>query len=256
MTRDKRQETKFFILPTIFPWEPLYGQKLLNFRLSLEFCNPVAFVTMEFEESRYDRRNAKEKEYLIDDLKDEVSYLKEKNKQYKFREEGFENEMDAVTLEIDNLKRELDFSRKESMETKDILAEMENLENEELEVLEIKHKNALKDLAKKEGREKEFIRAKSISDQVLQTMKEETKKLELEINELPEKVFKDEVTELNLKYDLLKAEAEKDKEYIVILKCEVDNLQLENEENKMIIQTIKEEKKVMKDKLDMKDFGA
>ena len=52
---------------------------------------------MEFEESRYDRRNAKEKEYLIDDLKDEVSYLKEKNKQYKFREEGFENEMEAVT---------------------------------------------------------------------------------------------------------------------------------------------------------------
>ena len=58
----------------------------------------MAFVTMEFEESRYDRRNAKEKEYLIDDLKDEVSYLKEKNKQYMFREEGFENEMEAVVL--------------------------------------------------------------------------------------------------------------------------------------------------------------
>ena len=49
-------------------------------------------------------------------------------------------------------------------------------------------------------------------------------------------------------------EAEKDKEYIVILKCEVDNLQFVNEENKMIIQTIKEEKKVMKDKLDMTDL--
>ena len=144
-------------------------------------------------------------------------------------------------------------------ELRDILEGVESMENEELEHLEIKHKSALEDIAKKEEREKEFARVKSISNQVIQGMKEQIKKLEFEVNEsnsvkeVSDNISKREIMEANLKYDLLKVEEVKYKESIVILENKVENLQLVNEENQILNQNIIEEKKVMKDKLDMMD---
>ena len=141
---------------------------------------------------------------IIDDMKDEIKYLKQKVKEYNYRENEFENEMDAVTLENKNLKREFAKSRQELKESRDILEDMKNMENEELEHLEIKHKSALEDIAKKEEREKEFARVKSISNQVIQGMKEQIKKLEFEVNEsnsvkeVSDNISRREIMEANL----------------------------------------------------------
>ena len=44
---------------------------------------------------------------IIDDLKDEVKFLKQKIKEYKDREEGFETEMDTVTCENEIVKKRI-----------------------------------------------------------------------------------------------------------------------------------------------------
>ena len=111
---------------------------------------------------------------IIDDLKDEIKYLKQKIKDYKYREEEFENEMDSATLENKNLKMELAKSREELKESRDFL--MKQLENEELGILEIKHKSTLETLAKKDDIEKEYLCSKSISEKVINTLKEENSK--------------------------------------------------------------------------------
>ena len=111
---------------------------------------------MEYEKSRCDRRDAFDKDDLIEDLKDEVNYLKKKIKLYKCSEEEFENEMNVVESENKILKKELDETKREMNEAKDILKETESLENMEIEELEIKQniangiiqklKNEVKDL--------------------------------------------------------------------------------------------------------------
>ena len=45
---------------------------------------------------------------IIDDLKDEVVYLKKKLKQYQYREDDFEEEIGDMTVKNDNLKREME----------------------------------------------------------------------------------------------------------------------------------------------------
>ena len=49
---------------------------------------------------------------IIDDLKNENKYLKQKIKEYKDREEGYENKMDDVTYENNIMKRELEKMKK------------------------------------------------------------------------------------------------------------------------------------------------
>ena len=98
-------------------------------------------------------------------------------KDHQYRKEEFENEMDSVRLENKNLKMELAKSREELKESR----EMKQLENEELEILKIKHKSALETLAKKDDIEKEYLCSKSISEKVINTLKEENKHFEVEI---------------------------------------------------------------------------
>ena len=100
--------------------------------LNLEFCNPVWFANMEFRDSRFDRF-AFTKDNLIDDLKHEVNSLNQKIKQYKYREEASESDMEVYTLETEKVKRELDIARKELKETRCTREEMEKIENEEIE---------------------------------------------------------------------------------------------------------------------------
>ena len=103
----------------------------------MEFCNPVGLANIEYKDSRYDRR-AFTKDDLIDDLKHELNYLKQKIKNYKYREEASESEMEMHTLETEKLKQELDIARKELKETRDTLEKMEKVENVEIEELEIR----------------------------------------------------------------------------------------------------------------------
>ena len=63
---------------------------------------------------------------IIDDLKNENKYLKQKIKEYKDREEGYENKMDDVTYENNIMKRELEKMKKELIESRTTLEEIEN----------------------------------------------------------------------------------------------------------------------------------
>ena len=121
---------------------------------------------------------------IIDDLKDEVSYLKRKIKEYQCREESFENEIDIVTNENKGLKKDFENVKKELIDTKETLKEIEKMENEEIAELELKFKFTSEKLAKKECIEKDFLRAKGISDHVIISLKDEIKVLELNVKKL------------------------------------------------------------------------
>ena len=123
---------------------------------------------------------------IIDDLKDEVKFLKQKIKEYKDREEGFETEMDTVTCENEIVKKELDKTKMELRESRNILEQMEKEENTEIEELEIRIKTALENLVKKEKIVEEGQKAKSIGEKVILKLKEDNKVLECEIIKVKE----------------------------------------------------------------------
>ena len=60
---------------------------------------------------------------IIDDLKDEINYLKKKVKKNKSREETIESEIDVVKCGNKNLRRELGKIEKELMEAKEYIKE-------------------------------------------------------------------------------------------------------------------------------------
>ena len=97
---------------------------------------------------------------------------------------------------------------------------------------------------------------KSISDNVIAVLKEEIRKMELETVEFKEqkeedeKLFKQQAIEAYVKCDLITFEEEKKREIIVNLNDEVGSLHTVNQENKALIKKIKEEKEVMKDRLE------
>ena len=76
---------------------------------------------------------------IIDDLKDEITFLKRKIKENKSREDAIESEIDVVEGENKNLRRELDKVKKELMEAREYIKETKNLENLQIKELEIKH---------------------------------------------------------------------------------------------------------------------
>ena len=83
------------------------------------------------------RNNHSEKD-IIDDLKAEINYLKGKIKENKSREDTIEREIDAVEDENKHLRKELDKVKKDLMEARDNLKEIETMENLEIEELEMK----------------------------------------------------------------------------------------------------------------------
>ena len=87
---------------------------------------------------------------IIDDMKDEIKYLKQKAKEYNYRENEFENDMDIVQDENKRFKRELEKTRKELIDAKETLQEIEKMENEEIAELDTKNKFTSEHLAKKE----------------------------------------------------------------------------------------------------------
>ena len=104
---------------------------------------------------------------IIDDMKGEIKYLKQKVKEYNYRENKFENDMDIIQDENKRFKRELEKTRKELIDAKETLQEIEKMENEEIAELDMKNKFTSEQLAKKENIENEYLKVKAISENVL-----------------------------------------------------------------------------------------
>ena len=111
----------------------------------------------------------------------------------KHRTEMFE-QFTVVANENERLQKELVKTKKELLESKDILEETEKVENEEIEELEMQLRNAtyLNEKFKKEIKENlahrddtinESVRAKVISDKVIKSLKGDIRMLEREIKE-------------------------------------------------------------------------
>ena len=201
---------------------------------------------MEYKGYRLNNLYKEAENDIIDDLKEEVNYLKRKIKEYKGREEYFENEMDIVTNESKGFKRDLEKAKKELIDTKETLKEIEQMENEEISELEFKYKFTSENLAKKEEIEKEYSRGKSISEKVIYTLKEENKNLEVEMKKIKEE----------------KEASERDFEYVVtntkndVKKIEEEKINLENKIEELL-QVIKEKeyysKEIMNENKEIKN---
>ena len=124
-----------------------------------------------------------EKDVLIDDLKEELHYIKKKIKQYKYSEETFENEMDLVECENKNLRKDLEKVKKELSEAKDHIKEFESLENMEIEELEMKQNIA-----------NGIIQKLKTDVMEVENLRKENNKLEIEVRNLKtEKEVSDEI---------------------------------------------------------------
>ena len=135
---------------------------------------------MEYKGYRLNDLYKEAENYIIDDLKDEVNYLKRKIKEYKGREESFEHEMDIVRNENIGCKMDLEKAKKELIDTKETLKEIEQMENEEIAELEFKYKFTSEKLKKKENLLKESEKSKLIVEKVIIELKENNKVLECE----------------------------------------------------------------------------
>ena len=115
-------------------------------------------------------------------------------------------------------------------------------------------KEIIKGIAKKDILN-EAVRAKQISDQVIQSLKAEIKQLEVEMNEvkkgndISEEVLKHEILEVNSKYDILHLEEEKNKSVILNLINEVAELQVATNEKKALILKMRDASERMEEKL-------
>ena len=226
---------------------------------------------MEYEKSRCDGRDAFDKNDLIEDLKDEVNYLKKKVKLYKCSEEEFENEMHVIESKNKNLKKELEVTKKEMIEARDLLKETESIENMEIEELELKQNiaNGLIQKLKNDVKALEYLRNEN------NVMESEVKKLKKE-KDISEETLKKEKKELEAK--LLKAEAfknEKDdeigqlknaidqktheelnkttekEEECTQLKKENEYMLIINTEKQQLLVTLTKENETMKDELEI-----
>ena len=136
------------------------------------------------------------------------------------------------------LKKELDKTKMELRESRNILEQMEKEENTEIEELEIRIKTALENLVKKEKIVEEGQKAKSIGEKVILKLKEDNKVLECEIIKVKEEKVaseKDCTNKLNqASFDFNIIEEEKNsvnnkqKEHIINLETEVEKLKVVN----------------------------
>ena len=153
---------------------------------------------------------------IIDDLKDEINYLKRKIRENKSREETIDNEIDIVEGENKHLKRELEKVKKDLKEARDNLKSFETLENIEMEELEIKQQISLGII-------------KKLKDE-LANLQRENKRME---------------TEIELNKDRNEARDKEDissREEVESLEKEIQHLRAINLEKKDLLTKILEEK--------------
>ena len=182
------------------------------------------------------------KDAFIDDLKDEIDYLKQKMKKYKCNEETIEREMEAITSENEILTRKLNKTKKELEDAREIIEETENHENMEIEELEMKQNIATKIIEKLKNDIREH-----------ESLQEDNKNLKMEMTKLKEE--KDAVRyNLNLqKKEIIEFEI-KHKEDISNLKDEINGLQLITEDKDLCIKSLSEENKMLQEKLENFEF--
>ena len=213
-----------------------------------------ALAKMEYKGYRLNNLYRDAENDIIDDLKDEVKYLKQKIKECKYREEGFEKEMDAVTCENKITINELDKTKMKLRESRNILEQMEKEENTEIEELEIKIKTTL---AKKDKIVEESQKAKSIGEKVILKLKDDNKVLECEIIKLKEeklaseKECEEKLNQASFDFNIIEKENnsvnDKQKEYIMNLETEVEKLQAVNQEKENLRLELTEEIKDLKE---------
>ena len=206
---------------------------------------------------------------IIDDLKNENKYLKQKIKEYKDREEGHENKMDDVTYENNIMKRELEKMKKELIESRTTLEEIENnkiwelkeelkdangivekFKSDDRELREQHEAALIKSLGQRDDVEKQFSRSKFISDQVIKSLKNENKKFKEEVVKIKEEKV---ISENNLhlvKEEKIKLEKQFKEEADNNLK-EIYKLNLANKEKDVMLENLTEENEKCNKKVDI-----
>ena len=182
------------------------------------------------------------KDAFIDDLKDEIDYLKQKMKKYKCNEETIERDMETITSENEILTRILNKTKKELEDAREIIEETENHENMEIEELEMKQNIATQIIEKLKNDIREH-----------ESLQEDNKNWKMEMTKLKEE--KDAVRyDLNLqKTEIIEFEI-KHKEDISNLKDEINGLQLNTEDKDLCIKSLSEENKMLQEKLENFEF--
>ena len=167
-------------------------------------------------------------------------------------------EFTKVVIEKEEMKKELDKTKKDLKESKDTVEEIEKMENEEIEELEMKLRIINESLRQNEGSEKELVRAKSKSEELqikqniangiidklkndikeLKCFKEENNMIKLELERLKKEKevsndeFKGALQNLNDQKDNLKS---KGKEDIAVLEKEIKDLAETNQEKGKLV---------------------
>ena len=178
-------------------------------------------------QQRHGSKTFDEKDLIIDDMRDELSYLRRKLKESKYREEDLEDEVGDVTYTKEKLEAEIDKVVQELTAVKNLLKEKQSIEEE-------------------------TIKAKEISDNCIGRLERQNENLEARIFEV-EKLSKEQESEIvNLKKD--RSENEVNEE--ISSRKEVENLEKEihylraiNSEKKDLLKKVSEANESVKEQL-------
>ena len=178
-------------------------------------------------QQRHGSKTFDEKDLIIDDMRDELSYLRRKLKESKYREEDLEDEVGDVTYTKEKLEAEIDKVVQELTAVKNLLKEKQSIEEE-------------------------TIKAKEISDNCIGRLERQNENLEARIFEV-EKLSKEQESEIvNLKKDRSENEVNED----ISSRKEVENLEKEihylraiNSEKKDLLKKVSEANESVKEQL-------
>ena len=214
---------------------------------------------MEYKGYRFDGLYKEAEKDIIDELKDEVAYLKKKINNNKYREEDLEDELGEMSYKKGKLEKEMERIVRESIEIKKDVKE-QRIKEEEIDNKnkELGHKlkdiiSELKDardiITEKEDMEKKFDMKKEISDDIIGKLKKENEILNFKMLKqqtvLEEELKKNEIMFLkDQEYDALLENVEQ-------MKKEIKYLEETNKEKQSVIISLSEESKKAKDDLQL-----
>ena len=177
-------------------------------------------------QQRHGSKTVDDKDLIIDDMKDELAYLRRKLKESKYREEDLEDEVGDVTYTKEKLEAEIDKVVQELTAVKKLLKEKQSIEEE-------------------------TIKAKEISDNFTVKLERQNENLEARIFEV-EKLSKEQENEIvNLKKDRSEnkfKDISSGKE-VESLEIEIQHLRAINSEKKDLLKKVSEENESVKEQL-------
>ena len=172
-------------------------------------------------------KTSDERELIIDDMKDEVSYLRRKLKESKYREEDLEDEIGDVTYKKEKLELEMDKVVQELTAVKKLLTEKKSIEKENNEV-------------------------KETSDNFIDKLKRQNANFEVRIDEMKKLAKQQEDEILELKKDISENKAKEDissRDEVESLEKEIQHLRVINDEKKNILLKVTEENETVTERL-------